>query len=189
MSENKRALRRRLLAARAALSEADRRALNVGVTRQVLSSALYRGAQTLFIYVSMAEEIGTHDIIRQAFVDGKRVCVPLCGSRGEMTARCISSMGQLAPGVYGILEPPVTAALVPPEQIGLVIAPALACDRKGYRLGYGGGYYDRFLSRTSAQTAVLCAAQCVVDELPVEPFDRRCEWIITEGRVLHADEE
>ena len=62
-------------------------------------------------------------------------------------------------------------------------------DRAGFRLGYGGGYYDRFLAKTGAVCAALCAEARLTDALPAEPFDRRCDYIFTEGRILHTDEK
>ena len=78
---------------------------------------------------------------------------------------------------------------VAPENIDLILAPALSCDRNGYRLGYGGGYYDRFLARTRAVAAALCAESRLTDELPREPFDLPCNYIITERQVLHTNEK
>ena len=106
-----------------------------------------------------------------------------------MTARRIRSLDELRAGKYGILEPDAAAEELPPEQIGLIIVPALACDRQGYRLGYGGGYYDRFLSHTGAVRMALCAEARLLSRLPHEPFDMRCNYVITERQVLHTDEK
>ena len=118
---------------------------------------------------------------------GKTVCVPLCGKGGSMTARKITALSELQTGHYGILEPSDTEPEIAPENIDLILAPALSCDRKGYRLGYG-GYYDRFLSRTNAVCAALCASQRMSAALPHEAFDRCCHYIITEREVLRTDE-
>lgn len=189
MPEDKDALRLRFLAQRAGLGADERSSIDAKIARQVLNHEIYRAAHTIFIYVATEQEIATQPIIRHALSCGKTVCVPLCGARGEMTARMITSLDGLQRGTYGILEPPVSAAEVPPDKLGLVIAPALACDRQGYRLGYGGGYYDRFLSRTTAVSAALCAGERLLEHLPHDRFDQRCQWIVTERQVLHTNEE
>ena len=107
----------------------------------------------------------------------------------EMSARRILSLDELKSGAYGIPEPSSGAPEIPPDGISLVIVPALSCDRNGYRLGYGGGYYDRFLARTRAVAAALCAESRLTDELPREPFDLPCNYIITERQVLHTNEK
>lgn len=189
MSEDKQQLRRRLLAQRAAQDAAAKRETDRRITAQVLASGLYRQAQSLFVYVSTPQEIDTHAIIRQALDEGKTVCVPLCGAQGYMSARRISSLDEMQPGKHGILEPPETAAQAAPSALELILVPALACDRQGYRLGYGGGYYDRYLAQTAAPAAALCAEARLADRLPRGPFDRRCGWIITERQVLRTDAE
>ena len=98
-------------------------------------------------------------------------------------------LDELKSGTKGIPEPSSGAPEIPPDGISLVIVPALSCDRNGYRLGYGGGYYDRFLARTRAVAAALCAESRLTDELPREPFDLPCNYIITERQVLHTNEK
>ena len=188
MCTDKKALRKRYLAARAALLPDEKREIDRGITENVRNSALYRDAACIFCYVSTAEEIDTRTILEAALRDGKTVCVPLCGKGGSMTARKITALSELQTGHYGILEPSDTAPEIAPENIDLILAPALSCDRKGYRLGYGGGYYDRFLSRTNAVCAALCASRRMSAALPHEAFDRRCHYIITEREVLRTDE-
>lgn len=188
MCTDKKALRRRYLAERAALDRDCKREIDSGIAERVLHSAWYRDAACVFCYVSTAEEIDTRAVLEDAFRSGKTVCVPLCGRGGRMSARRIRSLDELTAGHYGIPEPSDTAPEVAPEEIDLILAPALSCDRAGYRLGYGGGYYDRFLAQTDAVCAALCTASRLRDSLPHEAFDRRCHYIITERGVLHTDE-
>lgn len=163
--------------------------MNRQIASHVLEHESYRRAGCVFAYVSTPQEIDTRALLRAALAAGKIVCVPLCGAAGEMTARQITSLDDLQPGAYGIDEPDASAREIPPEEIELVLVPALACDRQGYRLGYGGGYYDRFLCRTRAVRMALCAEQRLVERLPHTALDQRCRWIITERQVLRTDEE
>ncbi|WP_125114736.1 5-formyltetrahydrofolate cyclo-ligase [Agathobaculum sp. Marseille-P7918] len=189
MSQDKKTLRQRMLAQRAAQSAADKQTIDGEITRRVLESEAFRRAACVFAYVSTPQEIDTRALLRAALDAGKTVCVPLCGAAGEMTARRITSLDELYPGAYGIDEPDGSAPEIQPGQIDLVVAPALACDRSGYRLGYGGGYYDRFLSRTPAVCMALCAEARLVEQLPHTALDQKCQWIVTERQVLRTDEE
>ncbi len=189
MSLDKAQLRRRFRAQRAAQDPAEKKHIDEEICAHVLESVLFQHADCIFLYVSTPQEIDTRALVQKALAAGKTVCVPLCGAPGEMEARCIVSLDDLQPGAYGIDEPGADTPVVDPMRIDLVIAPALACDRQGFRLGYGGGYYDRFLARTDAASAALCAEARLVDKLPHETFDRRCSWIFTERQVLRTDEE
>lgn len=178
-----------MLAERAAQSAAEKSEIDRCITVQVLAHPSYLQASCVFCYVSTPQEIDTHELLCRTLADGKALCVPLCGARGVMTARRIRSLDELREGKYGIPEPDAAAEEIPPEQIGLIIIPALACDMQGYRLGYGGGYYDRFLSHANAVRMALCAEARLLPVLPREPFDERCDYIITERQVLHTDEK
>lgn len=142
-------------------------------------------AHTIFVYVSMGNEPHTHDLIRMALSQGKRVAVPLClpdtaTHRSVMGARQITDFAQLTPQRYGILAPSADCPLVPPQQIDLVLAPCVATDVHGNRLGNGKGYYDRFLPQVACPVYCLCHSALVVPSLPVAPHDQRPDCIITD---------
>ena len=187
--QNKQALRRYLLDRRAAWGQEKCASISAKISERILGSPLYAQAKCIFVYVSTEQEIDTRYILQQALSAGKSVCVPRCIRQGEMRAYRIFSMQELHPGKYGILEPKETAPQISPSKIDLIIVPALACDIQGYRVGYGGGYYDRYLKQTQAVSIALCAEENLLRELPHEWFDRRCDWVFTEGQVRYTDEK
>lgn len=190
MCTNKKALRRHFLSLRAALSPIEKQSIDRQILDIILRFPLYQQADCIFVYVSTKDEIDTRLLLEDALAAGKTVCVPRCEQqKGEMTARQIMSLTEVTPGRYGILEPSVTAEIIPPERLALAIVPALACDMFGYRLGYGGGYYDRFLVKVSAPVAALCAQSRLVEHLPADPYDRKCEWILSERQAMCTDEK
>lgn len=181
-------LRNMLLEQRSALSREQRDAVNAAICRRVLASEPYQAAKTLFIYWSTEDEIDTHAIVFDALRQGKRVCVPKCLSGHRMEPRQILSERDLTEESFGIAEPGAHCMAIPPEEIDLCIIPALACDPTGARLGYGGGFYDRFLPQTTAYRMALCAHGRILPRLPVQPHDIRCACIITEQEVMSVDE-
>ncbi|MDO5785632.1 MAG: 5-formyltetrahydrofolate cyclo-ligase [Eubacteriales bacterium] len=181
-------LRNVLLAQRSAIPPEQRATINAAICRRVLGSEVYRIAGTLFIYWSTEDEIDTHTIVSDALRQGKRVCIPKCLPGHCMEPRQILSEQDLTEETFGIAEPGVHCTPVPPSEIDLCIIPALACDRTGARLGYGGGFYDRFLPQTAAYRMVLCTHERILPQLPVQPLDVRCACIITEQEVMLIDE-
>ncbi len=161
-------------------------AVDAAVGRAFLASRFYRKAQTLFISVSFGSELDTHPLIARALVDGKRVAVPHCDPRTHrMQPLWIARFPEdLTPGILGILEPdPDRCAAAAPAMLDLVIVPGIAFTRRGMRLGYGGGYYDRFLTALPDHVPTLALApdSQIADALPVEPHDRRFNWLLTES--------
>ncbi len=179
----KKRLREWAKARRGMLSSEEKRREDAAVCQRVLELAAYRKAKTVFCYIAIGGEIDVTKLIFQAWKDGKRIAVPKCGKYGQMDAREITSLSSLSAGRYGILEPKEGAPVVLPEEIGLAVVPCLACDKRGYRLGYGGGYYDRYLPKIGGASAVLCRERLLMDEVPVEPFDCRMDWVITESQT------
>ena len=101
-----------------------------------------------------------------------------------MEARVVRSLDELAPSMLGIPAPPDTAKLLAPEELDLIFVPALAYDAFGYRIGYGGGYYDRYLHDLSAYTVGLARERLLREILPVEPHDIAVKCVIMEDRVI-----
>lgn len=168
---------------RGMLPPEKRKQEDAAVCRRVLELPAYRNAKTVFCYAAMEGEIRTEEILLRAWEDGKRVAVPKCRRDGLMDACEITSLASLSVGRFGILEPKEGAPVVPPEEIGLAVVPCLACDRRGYRLGYGGGYYDRYLAKADCTAVVLCRESLLLEKIPAEPFDCRADWVITRSET------
>ena len=160
---------------------------NNAITSKVITHPLFQAAKTVFCYVSMNNEVDTRSIIKYALREGKTVCVPLCELQGKMTPYVIYSLGEMSEGAYGIPEPPIGAPLG--ENIDLCIVPCVCADKEGYRVGHGGGYYDRFLKDFEGKSMLLCRDVLVHDNVPRKEHDIRCDILITEKQIICAEEE
>ena len=152
------------------------------IAAQVRRLWQYQSNAVLLVYVSTTIEVDTHRIIRQALEDGKRVAVPRCvpDSR-NMEFYYIHSIEELSPGMFGVLEPSVNPERLYDERDGgLCLVPAFSYDWNGFRLGYGKGYYDRFLSRFEGNIVGICYSECVQRSLPHGRYDRPVELLVTE---------
>ena len=144
----------------------------------------YKTAKTIFIYVSYGSEVETQKLLEIMLKDKKQICVPLCDvDTHTMQAVKINDMSLLKKGAYGILEPDITSGVFAPDEIDLAIVPAISFDKRGMRLGYGAGYYDRFLADFKGVSIGLAFSELIYEELPVCEFDKPVDKIIT-GREL-----
>ncbi|MFH1513333.1 MAG: 5-formyltetrahydrofolate cyclo-ligase [Bacillota bacterium] len=151
-----------------------------GIREALLALDVWKQASTVFIYVSVGREPETRGIILAALAAGKTVAVPRCLRGGEMEARVIQSLDGLMPGPFGIPEPGAGHRLLPPQDIELAVAPCVAADRQGFRLGHGGGYYDRYLAKVHCPAVCLCRARLLQNALPHDALDRPMDRVITE---------
>ena len=157
------------------------------IRRRLADLPEWRNAATVLLFLSMPDEVDTLPIVRDALAAGKTVAVPKVDARRKvMDARVLRDLdGDVAPGVYGILEP-VAAEVVEPGDIDLVLVPARAFDRHGNRLGRGGGYYDRYMSHPdfrALRCGIAFAAQ-LLDDLPHDPHDLPVHLLVTEAGIL-----
>ncbi|HBQ47106.1 MAG TPA: 5-formyltetrahydrofolate cyclo-ligase [Ruminococcaceae bacterium] len=167
--------------------EPDRKAaLDVAIRERFLSLREYAGAEVLFTYVSKPLEVDTRGMISRALAAGRRIAAPLCIPQTlGMRFYEIRSMEDLVPGRYGVLEPD-PARCAPAGEAGpgvLCVVPGLSFDSQGYRLGYGRGYYDRFLAGFGGVTVGLCYSGCVRWDLPHGYYDRPVDILVTEKYV------
>jgi 5-formyltetrahydrofolate cyclo-ligase len=154
------------------------------VQRRLLALPEFMKARAVLLFYSFGSEIPTAGIIQRSLDGGKRVFLPLLDS-GAMAAAELKPGDSLAVTAYGPKEPSARIA-VDPGEVDLVVAPGLGFDRGGYRLGYGGGHYDRYLATLGPLTPRVGIAfqQQIVDELPHEPGDERMDLIVTDREVV-----
>ena len=163
-------------------SEAERAA------NRLFELDFYQKSDKILVYASFGEELDTSRVIQRSLHDGKQVYVPRCDPaiRGAMTFHWIADIRELVPGMFGIPEP------LPNRPVytgggGLCIVPGLAFTGRGERLGYGGGYYDRFLQSFSGLSVGLCYQEQLADRLPTEERDQRVQIVMTPGRPVLLD--
>ncbi len=165
---DKTALRRAIRAQKSALSAAQIEAASEQLARQLFAHPLYRAASCLYAYLSYNQEVRTEPIIRKALEDGKRVAVPKIYGE-EMRFVYLQDDSPIEQGYKGIPEPLSDDIAQEPE--ALVLMPGLAFTREGQRMGYGGGFYDRFLAAEPHPTLALCYDFQLLPELPTQSHD------------------
>ena len=183
----KQRLREERLAAREALSEQEKSVLDDRITQKLLATSEYAEATTVLTYVSVSSEVSTRMFIECALRDGKTVAVPRCLPGHCLEFVAIASLEQLVAAPFNLLEPAKELPALTEDQKNnsICIVPALLVDAKGYRLGYGAGFYDRFLSTYPGKKICLAYQQNLSQEmLPHTVFDVAVDMVITESEVF-----
>ena len=187
VSLEKQRLREERLAAREVLSEQERSVLDDRITQKLLATSEYAEATTVLTYVSVSSEVSTRMFIESALRDGKTVAVPRCLPGHCLEFVAIASLEQLVAAPFNLLEPVKELPALTEDQKNnsICIVPALLVDAKGYRLGYGAGFYDRFLSTYPGKKICLAYQQSLSrTTLPHTAFDIGVDLVITESEVL-----
>lgn len=186
LREEKQALRRELLALRRGLPGREEK--DAAICRQVTALEEWRQAARVLFYLSTPEEADTWALVRLALQEGKEAFAPVCGpADGQMAFFRFDSLSQLHRGRWGIWEPAGgPRAPVHDGRRAICLAPGIAFDREGRRLGYGKGYYDRFFAagRYHIKTVGLCYQALFRDSLPGEEHDQRVGLVATEAGVF-----
>ncbi len=191
-------IRNNILAQREWLSVDVRAAHSAAITGRLLQLPEYRQAATVLGYMNFGAEFGSETLVQQALTDGKVLLLPKVNpSTRELELYQVEDVdAQLAPGAYGIREPVAgrCARQDALERIDFILLPGVAFGRDGARLGYGGGFYDKLLTRLDAgksparPPALVAGAYSmqVVENIPQEPGDRKVEWLVTESGVMQC---
>ncbi len=184
-------LRKQTLARRLKLTVAERSEKSKTIIQKVKSLPAYGDARTVMLYLDFRGEVETTELVQDALAEGKRVVVPVCNPDRTITPKEIHNLEQdLQIGTWGIREPkPGLCPPVDPLEIDLVLVPGVAFDLKGNRLGYGAGYYDRFVLRLRPETplAALAFEEQVLPEIQPDPHDRPMHMVVTENRVIAVE--
>lgn len=157
------------------------------IVRRLTMLREIREAATLMVFVNFGSEVVTDGLIGWGWAEGKRIVVPHCRPEGRVLTPClIAGFDELEAGSYGIREPRADRLrVVPHGEIDAVLVPAVAFDRLGYRVGYGGGYYDRFLPLVPRAARIGAVFACqIVDSVPVDRYDVQVERVVTEEGII-----
>lgn len=176
-------LRNTIKKQRASMPQKKRSELDTKIRNTLYSLRQYKKCEQLLVYVSKDIEVDTISIIKDALMQGKKVAVPKCITKGNlMDFYYINSIEEdLESGTFGVLEPvPDRCEKVTDFSNALCIVPGLSFDAQGFRLGYGKGYYDRFLNGFEGDTVGLCYSMCVRWELPHGYYDRPVDILVTD---------
>lgn len=187
--KEKQEMRKRYARLRADLGADRRRSIDSSITARIVDLDSFSRADAVYAYLSVGDEVDTHELCRRAVREGKVLAVPRCmkGSR-VMEWRRVASPGDVVKSAFGVWEPRAEGT-EPVDRFGtersIALVPGFVFDRKGYRLGYGGGFYDAFLGDFKGTSIGLARSVQTMDELPfLEPHDVPVDMVATEHRVL-----
>ncbi|MCD8056256.1 MAG: 5-formyltetrahydrofolate cyclo-ligase [Clostridiales bacterium] len=194
MKLQKAAMREKYKNERKLIGDDERRAMSDEICRRATALSSFRLAQTVLLYAPKSHEVDVYPIAKEALARGKRVAFPRCGKKEDgtilMTFHTVSSLSELHPGSFGIMEPEDDAPLYEidaDKRSSIAFAPGITFDRHGYRIGYGGGYYDRYFSSYTGTIVGVVFSQLLTDEIPHGKYDIKAGLIITEKGVTATE--
>lgn len=185
----KKELRARIQGQRDLLTVERREQLSRRVGGHLWDLPEFKAAHTVFFFISFRSEVSTEPMIRRAIAEGKRICLPYTypETKAMVASHILDFDTELQLGNYNILEPKEEFIRpVEPAAIDLIITPGVAFDVRGGRLGYGGGYYDRFFAQRKEGCPLVALAfeMQIVEEVPRGDHDQLVDALVTEERVI-----
>lgn len=182
-------IRKQILEARKALSPEEVIAKSTKIFYRLQHFPLYQNARHVLAYIDFRNEVKTDLIIKDLLSSGKNVIIPVSipETKEMMISQVLDPEKELAKGAYGILEPKKEfIRKVNPDDLDLILVPGVAFDVRGYRIGYGGGYYDRFFGQQIKKIPSVALAYDfqIIEAVPRDFFDHPVDYIITETRTI-----
>lgn len=182
--KNKKEIRKEILNIRSSLLKETVYAFSREICRNVRKAEAYKKAQSLCLYMPVRNEVDVSYLIKAAGEDGKSIWLPRV-EHGSMDFYRYKEGMKLSEGAFGIPEPENGEKLTPEEGTTLVIMPGAVFSGKRDRIGYGGGYYDRFLEKNPVcRTIAVCYDFQIISELPAEKHDIKPDMIVSESRII-----
>ena len=178
----KAALRKQVLQEMKAISQTQKVAMDEALTEWLLQHPFYQEANTIATYLSFPHEFQTQELIEQALKDGKKVLIPKTYPKGRMDF-VVYDPQQLVKTSFGLLEPQGDLEVVDASQIDLIHVPGLAFTTEGYRIGYGGGYYDRYLEHFTGHS-MSTIYPCQLQDFNPESHDIPVQEVLIDERNL-----
>ncbi|WP_160683452.1 5-formyltetrahydrofolate cyclo-ligase [Clostridium sp. C2-6-12] len=189
--QDKKILRKEVLEKRNNLDLDKKEEMDKEILKKFYETQYYREAKKIFIYISYASEINTKKIINKALKDNKKIYVPRTEFKTRnMDAVEITSLDNLVQSTYGILEPSIEAPYIDPNELDLIVVPGVAFDRKGGRMGYGAGFYDRYFKKIKKENKnkivklALAYDLQMLDKVPMSEQDVPVDYILTENQFI-----
>lgn len=180
----KRDIRKNMIQRRNELPKDAIEELSNKITRNLFNLIDFKDLQNVMLYNQIKNEVMTDEIISFCFKNNIGVVLPkVVKEKREIIPCQISSLAQLKEGEYGILEP-FEFEIIDKEKIDVVIVPGVAFSRDGYRLGYGAGYYDKFLKDYDGKKIGICYSFQLLDNVYQEKHDIRMDYIVTESEII-----
>ena len=184
-------LRELCLARRAHLTPAERGRMSAVIAGHVSAMPAFLHSRTVMLYLALPQEVQTEVLLEECHRKLKRIAVPVVTRHGLLAAQLRPGQDRLKPGRFGVREPAAATTVIPPGDIDFVLVPGIAFDGRGARLGFGKGYYDRYLCRLPAAVHVcgLAFALQIVERVPDLPHDIRMKWLVTEQGVQRCQDD
>lgn len=185
--EEKKVLRNKILEIRDSLNNNEKELMDNKIFNELINTDLYKRSINIFIYISFSNEINTRNIIEKAFKDKKNVFIPKVYKDDKlMKAIKLNSIDELKKNSMGILEQIDDSNYIEKENIDLIVVPGVVFDKECNRIGYGGGYYDRYLKDIKSKKNKIALAYDlqIVDKIESEVHDIKVDYIITNTRAL-----
>lgn len=188
---DKKSLRKEMLKKRSQLSKDKRNLLSEDISNSLYQTEYYKQAKTIMAFISFGSEINTRYLIEKSINLGKKIVIPVTiPETKELKVSQLLDYSELELGFYNILTPKEEfLRFVDPSTIDLVLVPGLIFAKNGYRIGYGGGYYDRFLSKLDPKVPKIGIAfdLQVQDRVPTNQYDIPVDFILTEKSFMEVE--
>ncbi|MBF0710186.1 MULTISPECIES: 5-formyltetrahydrofolate cyclo-ligase [unclassified Gemella] len=179
MKKIKEAIRKEVFEKLVKYSDEERKNINQALSKKLMATREFKEAKSIAITISHSLEWVTSVVIDEALKQGKRIGIPKCNNDGQMDFFVYNYSTKLKKSIFGIMEP-IEGEILSKEEMDLIIVPGIAFDKEGYRIGFGGGYYDRYLADYQGKTIALASKDQIYENIYKEDHDIAVQMILVE---------